>query len=151
MLTGNGARRVQRVLVGGSGVWAAALAWSTLVVLWVTVFLLGWLVLPAVAGLTVAAVLLTARFSAAWRPGRLLMLASLGVWAVCSVVVWWLWGVGFEAADTGRPMPAVMVLERPSFVLGAGAFLLFWAHLLAGVVHTRRAAPPTLASSEAAG
>jgi hypothetical protein len=126
-------------------------SWSGLVFLWVVAFVLGWLVVPIVAGVTAAAAILTARFSASWRTGRLAMRASLGVWAVCSVLVWWLWGAGFDAADTGRPMPTLMVLERPSFFLGAGAFVLFWVLLTVGVVRTRRAVPPAVVTSGPAG
>lgn len=138
VLTGSFAQRVQRVLVGGSGAGAAAFAWTAIVVLCVVAFMLDW-ILPFVAGLTSAAVILVNRLMSSWWLGRLIALASLAVWAICTLVVWWLWGVGFEAADAGQPAPAVMALYRPAFVLGAAVFSVFWVILFVGTIRTRRA------------
>ena len=65
---------------------AAALAWSALAVLWVAAFLQGWLIVPIVAVLAAAVVVLVALFMSLWRLRRFVMLVSLAVWAACTIV-----------------------------------------------------------------
>lgn len=65
------------------------------------------------------------------------MLGSLTAWVICTLLFWWLWGVGFDAADAGRPDPAVMALYVPSFWLGAASFVFFWGMLVGGVIRGR--------------
>ena len=77
-----------------------------------------------------------------WRAGRIIMTSALVLWATCTVVFWWLWGVGLDAADSLRPDPPVMVLYLPSLVIGSVAFAVFFLTLGVGVVRRRRPATP---------
>jgi hypothetical protein len=65
------------------------------------------------------------------------MLGSLTTWVICAVLFWWLWGVGFDAAEASRPDPPIMALYEPSFLLGAGSFVLFWGTLVIAIVRGR--------------
>lgn len=64
-----------------------------------------------------------------WRAGRIIMTSALVLWATCTVVFWWLWGVGFDAADSLRPDPPLMVLYLPTLIIGFVAFAVFFLTL----------------------
>lgn len=66
------------------------------------------------------------------------MVASAGVWLCCTVMFWWLWGVGFEAADALSPEPWITNLAAPSFALGCVAFVLFWLAVAMAVARGTR-------------
>jgi len=65
------------------------------------------------------------------------MLGSLTTWVICAVLFWWLWGVGFDAAEALRLDPPVMALYEPTFLLGVASFVLFWGTLVAAVIRGR--------------
>lgn len=132
-----GSRQVQRVLLGGAGGWLAVVAWSGVAALWVGAFALGLVFVPFAAACTVGAVFLVRRVASAWRVGEVLMLGSLATWVFCTVLFWWLWGVGFDAADAFRPMPPVMALYEPSLWLGVASFVVFWGALVVGEIRKR--------------
>jgi hypothetical protein len=138
MVQGRRARQVLRVVAGGSGVWPAVTVWAAVVVLSGLAFLEGWAVLPFAAGCSLGALILVELVTASWRAGRVLMLASLVTWFACTVLVWWLVGVGFDAADALRPDPPVMALFRPAFWVGTVAFLTYWGTLVLGVARIRQ-------------
>ena len=120
--------------MGAAGVRPAVIAWGGVTVLWVTFFVFGAAVVPFATACTVGALFLVRRVASSWRVGRVLMLGFLTAWVVCTVLFWWLWGVGFDAADALRPMPLVMALYEPSFWLGAVSFVLFWGTLAGGAI-----------------
>jgi hypothetical protein len=78
-----------------------------------------------------------------WRATDLVMLGTLMLWLVCTVAFWWLWGVGFDAADANQPLPAVARWTGPSLLVGLGAFVTFWAAFVVSVVRksSERARP----------
>jgi hypothetical protein len=61
---------------------------------------------------------------------------------VCTVAFWWLWGVGFDAADANLQMPDVMRWEGPSFFAGLGAFVTFWVFFAVSVIRRASGAAP---------
>lgn len=65
------------------------------------------------------------------------MLGSLTTWVIGAVLFWWLWGVGFDAAEASRPDPPIMALYEPSFLLGAASFVLFWGALVVALIRGR--------------
>src|SRR4051794_29590965 len=99
MVEGRRARQVLRVVAGGSGVWPDVAVWAAVVALSGLAFLRGWAVLPLATGCSLGALILVELVTSSWRAGRVLMLASLVTWFTCTVFVWWLVGVGFDAAD----------------------------------------------------
>jgi predicted nucleic acid-binding protein len=113
-------------LSGAEGARRATVAWAWVVALLLVLLVFGsWLSLLSIPASMVVAVRLARHGHS--RPTDAVMLATLVLWLVCTVVYWWLWGVGFDAADAGLPMPAVMKWYKPSFLMGFGAFIIFWA------------------------
>jgi len=138
---------VQRALIGEAGVWPAMTTWGVVAVLSATAFMLGAAVVPFTAACTVGAVLLVGGVASSWRVGRVWMIGSLTTWVICTVLFWWLWGVGFDAAEAPRPMPPVMALYEPSFLLGAVSFVIFWGTLVVAVIRGRNKAIARSASN----
>ncbi len=62
------------------------------------------------------------------------MLGAAVLWLACTVFFWWLWGVGFDAADANQPLPAIMTWYAPSFWVGLGAFIAFWVAFVGSVI-----------------
>jgi hypothetical protein len=80
------------------------------------------------------------------RVGSTVMLGAGVLWLACTVTFWWLWGVGFDAADANQPPPAVMGWYAPSFMVGLGAFITFWVTFAVSVIrrsHERAQRPRT--------
>jgi hypothetical protein len=127
------AGRWGRILIGAEGGGRAALAWVLLFASLPVAFLILpalWLVLPV----AMVVVLRLAR-QGPWRVTDGVMLGTAVLWLVCTVVYWWLWGVGFDAADALQPEPDVMKWYGPSFFVGLGAFITFWVSFVVGVIH----------------
>ena len=72
------------------------------------------------------------------RVGSIGMLGSAVLWLACTVVFWWLWGVGFDATDAMQPQPPVMKWALPSLWVGAGAFVTFWGVFVVSVIQIAR-------------
>jgi hypothetical protein len=120
-------------LSGAEGGRRATAAWAVVVaILPVPLLFGGPLLLLVIPGSMVVALHL-ARVRASRRTA-IVMLGTLILWLVCTVIHWWLWGVGFDAADAGLPMPAVMRWYKPSFLVGLGAFVAFWAAFAVSVI-----------------
>jgi hypothetical protein len=103
---------------------------AALVVLWVAAFLFGSALLVVAGACTVAAVVVAWRTAGDWTTGKAILATSAALWVVCTVAFWWLWGVGFDAADALQPVPGyVDALSGPSLVVGAIAFVVFWGTL----------------------
>jgi len=112
-------------LSGAEGARRAAIAWAWVVALLLVLLVFGsWLSLLSIPASMVVAVRLARRGHS--RGTDAVMSVTLVLWLVCTVVYWWLWGVGFDAADASLPMPDVMKWEGPSFFVGVGAFVTFW-------------------------
>ena len=141
-MVSNRRKNVPSVLVGSSGPAAAVAAWTGIALLWVVAFFVGALIVPFVLAATMTAVPLTMRASSQWRAGRIIMTSALVLWATCTMSFWWLWGVGFDAADSFRPDPPVMVLYLPSLIIGSVAFAVFFLTLGAGIVRSRATSDP---------
>lgn len=124
-------------MVGDWGAAVAVAAWTVIALLWALAFFLGAFIVPVVLAVTVIAVILTMRVSSGWRAGRIVMVSALALWVVCSFTFWWLWGVGFDAADSFKPEPAIMVLYDPSLMVGSVAFVVFVLTLGMGVVRRK--------------
>jgi len=139
--------RLQRALIGKAGVWPVVSTWGVFAVLAGIALVLGAAVVPLTAACTVGAVVLVGVVASSWPIGRALMLGSLTIWVICSILFWWLWGVGFNAADASRPDPPIMALYTPSFFLGAASFVLFWGTLVVATIRGRDKpiAPSTIA------
>lgn len=130
-------RQLQSALMGEAGVWPALSTWGVFAVLSAIAFVLGAAVVPFTAACTVGAVVLVGEVASSWPVGRALMLGSLTTWVICAVLFWSLWGVGFDAAEASRPVPPIMALYEPSFLLGAASFVLFWGTLVVAVIRGR--------------
>lgn len=131
-----------RALSGAEGGRRATAAWAVVVaVLPVPLLFGGPLLLLVIPGSMVVALHLTRHNP--WRGTDIVMLAALMLWLVCTVAFWWLWGVGFDAADANQPLPAVTSWTGPSFLVGLGAFVAFWAAFVVSVVRksSERARP----------
>jgi hypothetical protein len=122
-----------RNLSGAEGGRRATAAWALVVaILPIPLLFAGPLLLLVIPGSMVVALHL-ARHNP-WRGTDIVMLAALMLWVVGTVAFWWLWGVGFDAADANLPLPDVMKWEGPSFFVGLGAFVTFWAAFAANVI-----------------
>ena len=122
-----------RTLSGAEGGRRATAAWVVVVAIAPIPLLFGGpLLLLVIPGSMVVALHL-ARHNP-WRGTDIVMLATLTLWLACTVAFWWLWGVGFDAADANQPTPAVMKWYEPSFLVGLGAFVTFWAAFVVSVV-----------------
>lgn len=130
-------RQLQRALIGEAGVWPALTMWGVFAILSAIAFVLGAAVVPFTAACTVGAVVLVGEVASSWSVGRALMLGSLTTWVICAILFWWLWGVGFDAAEATRPDPPIMALYAPSFVLGTASFVLFWGTLVVAIIRGR--------------
>jgi hypothetical protein len=121
-----------RALSGAEGGRRATAAWAVVVAIFPFSLLFGGLLLLVIPGSMVFALHL-ARHNP-WRATPIVMLGTLMLWLVCTVAFWWLWGVGFDAADANQPLPAVTSWTGPSFLVGLGAFVTFWAAFVVSVV-----------------
>jgi hypothetical protein len=122
-----------RALSGAEGRRRATAAWALVVaILPIPLLFGGPLLLLVIPGSMVVALHL-AREGASRRTG-VVMLAALMLWVVCTAGFWWLWNVGFDAADANQPMPAVMTWYEPSFLVGLGAFITFWVAFAFSVI-----------------
>jgi hypothetical protein len=130
---------VGRAFAGRAGAVQAVGAWAGLLIIWVTAFLFGAAFFLLAGAGTAVAVIVAWRLAGDWTPGKALMAVSAVLWAACTVVFWWVWRVGFDAADAMRPVPGyVGALSGPSLVVGSTAFLVFWATLARVLVRARR-------------
>jgi len=121
-----------RSLSGAEGGRRAAAAWAVAVpVLLVGLLMSGWLFLLVIPGSMVVALVLA--HEGPRRVASVVMLCSALLWLVCTVVVWWLWGVGFDAVDANLPEPAVTKWFEPAFVVGFCAFVTFWVAFVVSV------------------
>ncbi|PFG34655.1 hypothetical protein [Sanguibacter antarcticus] len=137
-----GARRVawrlrvqswERALSGAEGGRRAAFAWAGVLASLPVLFMVGGVLAPLVVPAALLVALLVTRHGPS-RAGRVVMLSAAVLWLACTVLFWWLWGVGFDAADAGQPPPAVMGWYGPSFWVGLGAFVTFWIAFVVRVV-----------------
>ena len=126
-----------RNLAGAEGGGRAIGAWVLVVALLPVPLLIGGpLLLLVVPAAMVVALVLTRRGPS--RAGSVVMLGTAVLWLACTIVFWWLWGVGFDAADANQPLPAVMRWYKPSFVVGLGAFIAFWLAFVVSVIQITR-------------
>ena len=137
-------RRWGRALAGAEGGGRATLAWVSVLASLPVLFLIGGplapLVLPAAM---LVALFLAHRDQRSSRMGSVVLLGSAALWLACTIIFWWLWGVGFDAADSFQPQPDVMKWATPSFLVGLGAFIAFWATFVVSVVRIARRAEST--------
>jgi hypothetical protein len=126
-------RRWGRNLAGSEGMGVAAGAWVLVVASLPVLFLVGGPLSPLVIPGAMVVALYLGRDKPS-RVGWLVMLGTAALWLACTVTFWWLWGVGFDAADANQPLPAIMKWYEPSFFVGLGAFITFWIAFVASVV-----------------
>jgi len=126
------ARQFRRVLDGTAGPWPTTGAWAILLPV-MFLFAGPLLLVTGIVG-TLLAFIRASRVS--WRAGRILMLGFASVWVISTAMYWWLWNVGFNALDAGRPLPPIMTFYQPAFFVGLAAFLAFWITV---AVNLRRA------------
>lgn len=122
-----------RTLAGAEGGGRATVAWASVLASLPVLFLVGGPFLPLVLPATMIVALVLARQDR-WRVGSVVMLGTAVLWLASTVVFWWLWGVGFDAADAFQPLPAVMKWYEPSFWVGLGAFITFWGAFVVSVI-----------------
>jgi hypothetical protein len=122
-----------RDLAGAEGGGRAIGAWALVVAILPIPLLIGGPILLLVipAAMVVALVL---AHEGPWRVVSVVMLGSALLWLACSVVFWWLWGVGFDATDALQPQPPVMKWALPSLWVGLGAFVTFWVSFVVSVI-----------------
>ena len=126
-----------RNLAGAEGGGRAIGAWALVVAILPVPLLIGGplLLLVVPAAMVVALVL---AHEGPWRVGSVVMLGSAVLWLACTVVFWWLWGVGFDATDAMQPQPPVMKWALPSLWVGTGAFVTFWGVFVVSVIQIAR-------------
>jgi hypothetical protein len=124
-----------RTLSGAEGGRRATAAWALVVAM----MLFGGPLLLVIPGSMVVALHL-ARHNP-WRGADIVMLGTLMLWLACTVAFWWLWGVGFDAADANQPPPPGQEWAGPLFLVGLGAYVTFWATFAVSVI--RRASGAT--------
>jgi hypothetical protein len=128
-----------RSLSGAAGGRRATAAWALVVaILPIPLLFGGPLLLLVIPGSMVVALHL-ARHSP-WRGTDIVMLAALMLWLACTVVFWWLFYVGFDAADADQPPPAGTQWTGPLFLVGFGAYVTFWAVFAVSVIRRASAA-----------
>lgn len=90
---------------------------------------------PALLALGAAGILVTPR--PRWVSALALVLAS--VMTAAFAVFWVVWGRAFEYADTDRPVPASLDLERDiATIVFATAYVLFLLTSIAALIKHRR-------------
>lgn len=114
-----------RTLSGVEGGRRATAGWALVVAILLMSPLFGGLLLLVIPGSMVVALHLARHHPR--RGTDTVMLGTLMLWLVCTVGHWWLWGVGFDAADANQPPPAGTQWTGPLFLVGLGAYLTFWA------------------------
>jgi len=136
-------------LSGAEGARRAAIAWAWVVALLLVLLVFGsWLSLLGIPASMVVAVRLARQGHS--RGTDAVMLVTLVLWLVSTVVHWWLWGLGFDAADASLPMPGVMRWYKPSFLVGLGSFIMFWVAFAVSVIRQNLwQAQPTVRHPEA--
>ena len=100
-------QRWGRTLSGAEGGGRAAVAWASVLASLPVLFLVGGILSPLVIPAAIVVALCLTRQGPS-RAGSVVMLGTAVLWLACTVVFWWLWGVGFDAADANQPLPAVM-------------------------------------------
>lgn len=138
------ARRLRMIylgqtLAGKHGVLKAIGLWLGLLVLLVGAFLLG---SPVTLALLVAVggVLMALRLGAVGGKASAVTCVALALTVVSSIVYFWVaFGVGFDAADAGLPVPAWTQFILLALGIGALAFL---GLIVALVLSVRRGVPP---------
>lgn len=137
-------RRWGRTLAGAEGGGRATLAWVSVLASLPVLFLIGGplaaIVLPAAI---LVALFLVHQDQRSSRMGSVVLLGSAALWLACTIIVWWLWGVSFDAEDNFQPQPAVTKWAGPAFLVGLGAFITFWATFVVSVVRIARRAEST--------
>ncbi|MHB1475107.1 MAG: hypothetical protein ACYCV4_16100 [Dermatophilaceae bacterium] len=121
-----------RNLAGAEGGGRAAAAWALVVAILPVPLLIGGPILL----LVIPAAMIVALFLAHQghsRVGSIVMLGSAVLWLACTIVFWWLWGVGFDATDALQPQPPVMKWALPTLWVGIGAFVTFWVAFVVSV------------------
>jgi hypothetical protein len=134
-------RQVERALTGGSGVAVAVVAWSVILLLGVTAFLLGGPVLVLVVLIGAGVLIVLAKAGSPTHWSHRMMLVSAAAWLVCTIYFWWAWGVAFEAEDAMRPVPNAARYDGAALLLGLIAFAGFVASVVVAVVRGRRPMP----------
>lgn len=122
-----------RNLAGAEGGGRAIGAWALVVAILPVPLLIGGPFLLLVIPAAMVAALFLARQGRS-RVGSVVMLGTAVLWLACSVVYWWLWGVGFDATDALQPQPPVMKWYGPSFFVGLAAFITFWVTFVVSVI-----------------
>lgn len=120
-------------LSGAEGGRKAVFAWAWVLASLPILFMVGGVLAPFVIPATILVALLVTRQGSS-RAGRVVMLGAAVLWLASSVFFWWLWGVGFDAADANQPLPAIMRWYGPSFWVGLGAFIAFWVASVGSVI-----------------
>jgi hypothetical protein len=130
-----------RSLSGAEGGRRATAAWALVVaILPIPLLFGGPLLLLVIPGSMVVALHLARQNP--WRGTDIVMLGTLMLWLVCTVAFWWLWGVGFDAADANQPPPAGTQWAGPIFLVGLGAYVAFWAAFAVSVIRRASGAAP---------
>lgn len=130
-------QRWGRTPSGAEGGGRAAVAWASVLAALPVLFLIGGVLTPLVIPAAIVAALFLTRQGPS-RAGSVVTLSTAVLWLACTVVFWWLWGVGFDAADANQPLPAVMRWYEPSFLVGFGAFIAFWVAFVVSVIQIAR-------------
>jgi len=139
-----------RNLAGAEGGGRAIGAWALVVaILPVPLLIGGPLLLLVVPAAMVVALILA--HEGRWRVINVVMLGTALLWLACTVVFWWLWGVGFDATDANQPLPAVMRWYEPSFLVGFGAFIAFWVAFVVKVIQIARKGQHLRSKSQTSG
>ncbi|HBY23862.1 MAG TPA: hypothetical protein DEG88_11495 [Propionibacteriaceae bacterium] len=128
-----------QTLAGKHGVLKAVGLWLGLVVLLVGAFLLGSPMTLALF-MAVGGVLVALRLGAVGGTASAVTCVALALTVVASMVYFWVaFGVGFDAADAGLPVPAWTQFILLALAIGALAFL---GLIVALVLSVRRGVPP---------
>ena len=130
-------QRWGRTLSGAEGGGRAAVAWASVLASLPVLFLVGGILSPLVIPAAIVVALGLTRQGPS-RASSVVMLGTAVLWLACTVVFWWLWNVGFDAADANQPLPAFMRWYEPSFVVGLGAFIAFWLAFVVRVIQITR-------------
>lgn len=133
--------RIQQVgnaLLGGLGTGPAFLAWGVVACVSVAAVLFGSVFLLLGTGMvaTVAFVLARAGVHSHWS--HAVMVMSLIVGSAAAEFVWWVWGLGFDAADAFEEPPAIVAWMGPGVIVFLVSSACFIMSVIYAVVHESR-------------
>lgn len=131
-------RQIERVLLGGRGALAAAVAWVGLVLMLMVTFLLGNVLVPVSLVVFVGVVVVMSRAGTPSRWSHWLMLVSLVTGVASAGFVWWAAGAKIDAADNFTPEPALASWGGTALVLFAVSFVGLVVSAAAAVARERR-------------